>query len=217
VENLRRAPGRQVSLVFLDCADEVLQRRFTETRRRHPLATDRPVLDGIHRERLLLAQVRAHADLTIDTSALSIHDLRRLLNGHFPATDAGLNIFVLSFSYRMGLPREADLVFDARFLINPHWTPALRPLDGTHPDVAALIISDPDYSRFFERLTGFLNPLLPRFRQEGKNYLTIAIGCSGGRHRSVFVAERLSAWLREQGLKTGLFHRDLERKETRPG
>ncbi|MCW2244790.1 UPF0042 nucleotide-binding protein [Azospirillum fermentarium] len=218
LEGLRRRPDLNVTLLFLECSDEVLQRRFTETRRRHPLALDRPVPDGIQRERALLAPLRDTADLSIDTTALSIHDLRRQLSGHFALNaEPGLLVSVLSFSFRLGLPREADLVFDVRFLTNPHWDPALRPLTGQDEAVARRVASDPDFPAFFTNLTGLLQPLLPRYNQEGKSYLTIAVGCTGGRHRSVYVAERLAAWLREVGVKTGLSHRDLERHSPRPG
>jgi len=218
VEALRRRADLNVTLLFLECGDEVLQRRFTETRRRHPLALDRPVPDGIQRERALLAPLRETADLSIDTTSLSIHDLRRQLGGRF-ALDAepGLLVSVMSFSFRQGLPREADLVFDVRFLTNPHWDPALRPLTGQDEAVAHRVASDPDFPAFFANLTGLLQPLLPRYNQEGKSYLTIAVGCTGGRHRSVYVAERLAAWLRDMGVKTGLSHRDLERHSPRPG
>lgn len=203
-----------VRLVFLDCADEVLQRRFTETRRRHPLAIDRPVADGIARERALLARLRDVAGLTIDTTELSIHDLRRLLAAHFGLGDAsGLFVFVTSFSFRRGVPRDADLVFDVRFLDNPHYVEALRPLTGRDPAVAAHVAGDPDFPEFYRRLTDLLQPLLPRYNREGKSYLTIAIGCTGGRHRSVFVAEKLGLWLKEQGLKVALSHRELTDRE----
>jgi RNase adapter protein RapZ len=207
-----------VRLVFLECADEILQRRYTETRRRHPLAVDRPVADGIQRERVLLDRVKASADVSIDTTMLSIHDLRRLLSGHFSlSSEPGLHVFVTSFSFRQGLPREADLVFDVRFLTNPHYDPNLRPFTGLDAQVAAMVAGDPDYPAFYRRLTDLLQPLLPRYNQEGKSYLTIAVGCTGGRHRSVFVAEELAAWLKEQGYKVGLMHRDLERTNPRPG
>jgi len=207
-----------VRLLFLECADEVLQRRYTETRRRHPLADDRPVADGIARERALLAPLRDRADITLDTTALSIHDLKRLAAGHFglEVSDA-LRIFVMSFSFRQGLPREADLVFDVRFLVNPHWDLNLRPFDGTDPAVAAAVAADPDFTPFLRNLTGLLRPLFPRYKQEGKTYLTIAIGCTGGRHRSVFVAEQLARWVREEGLTVGLRHRDLDRGAARLG
>ncbi|MBI1205918.1 MAG: RNase adapter RapZ [Azospirillum sp.] len=209
---LQRRADLTVRLVFLDCSDEVLQRRFTETRRRHPLAADRPVADGIQRERILLALLKDHADTTIDTSDLSIRDLRRLAVGHCRLDgDSGLNVFVTSFSFRLGLPREADLVFDVRFLDNPYYVPSLRPLSGLDAGVVEVVTADRDFAAFFEHLTGLLRSLLPRYNQEGKSYLTIAIGCTGGRHRSVVVAERLAGWLRDEGYKVGSSHRDLER------
>lgn len=214
LDELAAHPELDVRLVFLDCGDEVLQRRFTETRRRHPLATDRPVPDGIQRERALLYPLKQRADVTIDTTQLSIHDLRRILSGHFQRdAQPALQVFVTSFSFRQGLPREADLVFDVRFLTNPHYDPELRPLTGLDPAVAARVEGDPDFPAFFRGLTGLLRPLLPRFAQEGKSYLTIAIGCTGGKHRSVFVAERLAAWIREMGIKVAISHRELERRE----
>lgn len=218
VESLRARPDLDVRLLFLDCGDEVLQRRFTETRRRHPLADDRPVPDGIQRERALLFPLKERADVVLDTTQLSIHDLRRILAGTFSLdSQPALQVFVTSFSFRLGLPREADLVFDVRFLTNPHWDLALRPLTGRDAAVAAKVEADPDFPAFFQNLTGLLRPLLPRYNQEGKSYLTVAVGCTGGRHRSVFVAERLAEWLKELGLKVGLSHRDLERQSPRSG
>lgn len=199
----------EVRLVFLDCADESLRRRFTETRRRHPLALDRPVADGIRQERQLLAALRDRADIVIDTTEFAGGDLRRVLRGHFALNRRpGLAFSVLSFSYRQGLPREADLVFDVRFLKNPHYDPALRALTGRDPEVGRFIEGDPAYAPFFAALTGLLLPLLPCFEREGKSYVTIAIGCTGGRHRSVFVAERLAAWLATQDRMVGVRHRD---------
>jgi RNase adapter protein RapZ len=209
---LRRLEGIDAGLLFLDCGTETLQRRFTETRRRHPLAADRPVADGIERERALLAPVKLQADWTIDTTTLSLHDLRRLASAQFALGDAPrLSVFVTSFSFRQGLPREADLVFDVRFLANPHWDPQLRPMSGLDAPVAEHVAADPDFETFFDRMTGLLQPLLPRYNREGKSYLTIAVGCTGGRHRSVFVAERLGGWLRERDIKVGVNHRDLAR------
>jgi RNase adaptor protein for sRNA GlmZ degradation len=206
----RLGAGARTTLLFLDCDDEVLERRFTETRRPHPLAADRRVADGIAAERHLIAPLRARADLTVDTTNLSGAELRRLLSGHLGLGDGpGMKIFVTSFSYRGGLPREADLVFDARFLANPHYQPALRPLDGRDPRVADYVAGDPAHAAFFESLTGMLAPLLPRYEREGKSYLTIALGCTGGRHRSVAVAERLTAWLAGLGRPVELSHREL--------
>jgi RNase adapter protein RapZ len=199
-----------VRVLFLDCQDEVLRRRYTETRRRHPLAGDRPVMDGIRHERELVSPLRARADVTLDTSDLTLGALQRELRGHF-ALDAapGLMVFVTSFSYRFGLPREADLVFDVRFLANPHYEESLRPLTGRDAAVGRFIEADPGYAGFFFALSRLLGPLLPRFRQEGKAYLTIAIGCTGGKHRSVYVAERLAAWLESQGQRASVAHRDI--------
>jgi UPF0042 nucleotide-binding protein len=218
LERLVERADLSVRLLFLDCTDEVLQRRFTETRRRHPLAGDRPVSDGIRRERDLLQPLVDRADVSIDTTELSIHDLRRLLEIRFELNrQPRLQVSVTSFSFRRGLPREADLVFDVRFLVNPHYVPELRPLNGSDAPVAEMVAADPDFPEFFRRLTGLLEPLLPRYQHEGKSYLTIAVGCTGGRHRSVFVAERLAGWLRSRGIPVTLYHRDLERSSPRPG
>jgi RNase adaptor protein for sRNA GlmZ degradation len=199
-------------LLFLDCDDEALARRYTETRRRHPLAGDRPVMDGIRLERDRVSPLRARADLVIDTSVLKPQDLKRLLIGHFGLGDrANLAIFVTSFSFREGLPREADLVFDVRFLDNPYYDPALRPLTGLDPAVQASIARDPVFEEFFSNLTRLVEPLLPRYDREGKAYLTIAVGCTGGRHRSVYVAERLGAWLNGHGHAATVAHRDVFR------
>jgi UPF0042 nucleotide-binding protein len=218
LDRLREEAKIPLTLVFLESDDDVLNRRFTETRRRHPLAIDRPLLDGIAHERGLVAPLKARADLVIDTTSLPPAELRRVLAGHFGReTKAPLLLFVTSFSYRRGLPREADLVFDVRFLDNPHYVPALKPHSGKDRDVAAFIAADPGFTAFFSGLTSLIRPLLPRFAAEGKSYLTIAIGCTGGRHRSVYVAEKLAAWLREQGQQVDLRHRDLEEGEKELG
>ena len=212
VKRLKALPDRDVKLVFLDCDVEVLARRFTETRRRHPFALDRPLADGIQLERQLVSPLREHADLILDTSQLGLSDLRRILWGAFVLDPrSAVAVTVTSFSYRQGLPREADLVFDVRFLDNPHYDPELRPLDGRDPRVAQHVAADPDFQPFFDALTRMLEPLLPRFYAEGKSYLTIAVGCTGGRHRSVFVAERLALWLKDKGQRVSLFHRDVDR------
>jgi UPF0042 nucleotide-binding protein len=203
--------GRELKVLFIDCDDEPLQRRYTESRRPHPLAGDRPVADGIRLERRVVSALRDRADLVIDTSNLSAADLKRLLTGHFALTTGGLRVFVTSFAYRHGIPRDADLIFDVRFLDNPHYFPELRQLTGHHPEVAAHIERDPDLAPFLAGLWRLLEPLLPRYEQEGKTYLTIAIGCTGGRHRSVYVAERLAAQLGAAGRRVELAHRDLVR------
>jgi len=203
-------------LVFIDCDDETLIHRFTETRRRHPLAMDRPLAEGILAERRLLAPIKARADLLFDTSRLSIGNFRRLLSGHLGlASDGGsaMTIFVTSFSYRHGLPREADLVIDVRFLKNPHYRAELRDLTGRDPSVAAYIREDEAFDTFFAGFTDWLAPLLPRYQAEGKSYLTIAIGCTGGKHRSVFTAEALARWLGEAGQSNVVVaHRDVDRQ-----
>lgn len=202
----------EVRLIFLDCDDEVLQQRFTETRRRHPLAADRPLMDGIRVERSRLARLRGRADAVIDTTEKTLGELRATLEDSVGLDDApGLAVFVTSFAYGRGLPREADLVFDARFLKNPHYEPDLRALTGEDEAVGAYIRTDPDFDSFFKALTTMLEPLLPRFETEGKSYLTIAIGCTGGRHRSVYVAERLTEWLNGRGQRVNLRHRDARR------
>ena len=214
LEELGDDPALATRLVFVDCDDETLVRRFTETRRRHPLAQERPVLDGIQAERQLLAPLKARADLRFDTSLLAPAEFRRLLAGHLSlAGESGLGMmtFVTSFSFRQGLPREADLVLDVRFLRNPHYVPELKPLDGRDRAVRDYVEQDPDYAGFFERLAALLGPLLPRYEAEGKSYLTIAFGCTGGRHRSVALAERLAQWLMGQGRAVVVAHRDLER------
>ena len=199
-------------VLFLDCDDDRLERRYTETRRRHPLAAERPVADGIRLERQRLAPLRDRADIVIDTSALTPADLKRLLHGHFALDTApGITVFVTSFSYRHGLPRDADLVLDVRFLRNPHYVSTLRPLSGRDEPVGAFIAADPDFAPLFNQFCTWLAQLLPRYEREGKSYLTIAIGCTGGRHRSVYVAERLAAWFSSQGRPVGLAHRDIDR------
>jgi UPF0042 nucleotide-binding protein len=211
IHDLRKRPDIAARLLFLDCDSEALQRRYTESRRPHPLAPDRPVKDGIGEERKQIGWIRDSADVVIDTSALSPHQFKQLLGGHFAlGRSVGTRLSVMSFSYRRGLPREADLVFDVRFLRNPHYEPALKPLTGRNPAVAAFVASDPGYRPFVDSLKGLIGPLLPRFDAEGKSYLTIAIGCTGGRHRSVAVAEELAGWLRTEGRSVTLSHRDTE-------
>jgi len=198
-------------ILFVDCDDDVLLRRYEETRHRHPMAMDRPVADGIQRERKLVSPLRQRADLVIDTTAIGPGELKTILQAQF-AEDAKneLTVFVTSFSYRKGLPREADLVFDTRFLRNPHYESKLRELSGRDETVGAYLKADDAYEPFFGNLTQMLKPLMPRFKAEGKSYLTIAIGCTGGRHRSVFVAEQLAKWFDKAGLQAQLNHRDLE-------
>ena len=212
LDSLLAESGIEVKVLFMDCDDDELGRRYAETRHRHPLAVDRPVSDGIAHERRLVNPLRARSDVVLDTTGLGPGDLKRILHGHFGLeTRADLALFVMSFGFRNGLPREADLVFDVRFLANPHYDPDLRPLSGLDKSVADFIADDEEFPRFFVNLSALLLPLLPRYAAEGKSYLTIAVGCTGGRHRSVFVAERVAAWLRDNGRNVHLHHRDLER------
>lgn len=210
LDRLAREAGYDVSTVFLDCDDEVLLRRYAETRRRHPLDSEKAVPDMIQLERRLLARLRARADVVIDTTGKSPWDLKETLGEYFaPEAGHGLSLFVTSFAFRQGVPRESDLVFDVRFLKNPHYDPNLRPLTGEDQPVQKAIAGDPDFQAFFDSLTGMLEILLPRYEQEGKSYLTIAIGCTGGRHRSVFVARRLNEWLLARDWRVRLHHRDI--------
>ncbi len=212
IQALRTDPRFEIVLVFLDCSDDVLIRRFTETRRRHPLAPDRNPADGIARERTLMFEVKETADLVLDTSNRSMAELKRLMTERFALDrQPGLAITVMSFSYRIGVPREADLVFDVRFLSNPHYVDALQPLDGEAPEVATFIERDPALGGFMQALGALVTPLLPSYEREGKSYLTIAVGCTGGKHRSVYVAEKLADALGASGRPIALIHRDLTR------
>lgn len=208
--------GVRIRILFLDCDDDVLLRRYTETRRRHPLAEDRPVPDGIRLERRMLARLQGRAETVIDTSETTLWDLKQQVTARFGLGDkTDLSINVTSFSYRRGLPREADLVFDVRFLANPHYDDALRPLSGEDAAVGAFVAADPDFGGFLDHLKSILDVLLPRYEKEGKSYLTIAIGCTGGRHRSVYVARRLVELLENGGRKVTLHHRDLSDSDGR--
>jgi len=207
-----------VTLVYATADDAVLQRRYTETRRRHPLAPGGSlgsrVSDGIAREKALLEPLRDAADLVIDTSEMPVATLRKMIEQRFTLeTGPALTVQVMSFAFPRGLPREADLVFDVRFLRNPYYDPLLRPRTGRDPAVAAYIEADEGFAEFWGHLTGFLDPLLPRYVSEGKKYLTVAIGCTGGQHRSVLVAERLAAHLRGAGWRVDPTHRELPANE----
>ncbi len=199
-------------LVFLSADEHILLKRFTETRRRHPLAADRPASAGIKKEQSWLHELKAQADIVIDTSMLSIHELRRVIEERFGDDDkAALTVTLMSFGYKHGTPREADIVMDVRFLRNPHWVPELKPLTGLDTAIGRYVEEDEAYAPFIKQLKALLAPLLPRYAQEGKSYLTVAIGCTGGRHRSVFTTESLKPWLAEQGFATHIHHRDMDR------
>lgn len=199
-------------LLFLSADEAVLQKRFTETRRRHPMALDRPASAGIKMEQEWLYSLKERADEVIDTSQLSVSDLRRVLEQRFGLGNKGvLTVTLLSFGYKYGTPRDADIVMDVRFLCNPYWVPELKPLTGLDSAVGSYVDRDEALAPFLERFTSLLQPLLPRYAHEGKSYLTVAIGCTGGRHRSVYVVERLRPWLEEQGVRCHIAHRDVER------
>lgn len=207
---LRATNDYEVDILFVDCAGDELERRYDETRRRHPLALDRPARDGILAERELLAPLRGAAGHLIDTSAISRHDLQAEVRRRFaPASGDGTVISVLSFGFSRGLPRNADLVFDMRFLRNPHWDRELKPLTGLDEPVGAYVAEDPAYESAVAQIEGLLLTLLPRYIAEGKPYVAIAFGCTGGRHRSVHVAERVAGRLREAGFSLTVTHRDL--------
>jgi len=218
---LRLRPDIAVTLVYVTAEDAVLLRRFSETRRRHPLAPGGSlgsrVADGIAREQALMAPLRDAADMVVDTSDLPLPSLRQLIERRFRREGPpGLLIHVQSFAFPRGLPREADLVFDVRFLRNPHYVPALKPQTGRDAAVAAYVEADPDFQGFWSRLVGFVDPLLPRYVAEGKKYLTVALGCTGGRHRSVLVAERLADHLRSLGWRADVTHRELDEAARNP-
>jgi UPF0042 nucleotide-binding protein len=197
------------TLLFLDADTEVLHRRFSETRRRHPLAKDRPIADGIKHEKQLIDGLKKHADYVLDTSSFSQSDLRNWIRGHFSSDKDHLLITLTSFSYKNGIPREADLVFDARFLKNPHYIEALREKNGKNKEVAAYIEKDDNFEPFIKSLQKLIFPLLPVYKAEGKSYLTIAFGCTGGKHRSVFITEKFGKILEGKGYKPLVRHRDI--------
>jgi len=198
-------------ILFLNASNGSLQKRYSETRRKHPRAQDRPVLDGIIHERELLEPLNEHADQRINTSDLTLHDLKRTIQGSF-APQSGkspLSVTVMSFGFKNGVPREADIVMDVRFLQNPHWVEELQPLTGLDKKVQDHIESDPECAAFIKNFKNLLEPLIPRYAHEGKNYLTIAFGCTGGRHRSVHIAEKIGAWLADTDITVHMKHRDL--------
>jgi len=210
IKKLREEHGHDIGTLFLDCSGGELERRYSETRRRHPLALDRPASDGIARERELLAPLRRWANRLIDTTNLTANELAHQVRSTFSGDRLGEpTLAVTSFGYARGLPRNADLVFDMRFLRNPHWVPELRPGTGLDSDVSAYVATDPAYDEAMTQIESLLLFLLPRYRAEGKSYVTIAFGCTGGRHRSVHVAERVAARLRQEGFSPTVTHRDL--------
>ncbi|HUO26624.1 MAG TPA: RNase adapter RapZ [Candidatus Aquilonibacter sp.] len=198
-------------VVFLEASDAVLLRRYSETRRPHPLGTDEPVKAALSSERQHLKPIRAVADFVIDTSKFNVHELRALITDRFrkQASDKSILVSCVSFGFRHGLPEDADLVFDVRFLPNPHFVPEFRPLTGRNPRVAKYIRSFPQTREFVQRISDLLVYLLPHYIREGKSYLTISFGCTGGQHRSVMIAEDVGKHLHQAGYRVKVVHRDI--------
>jgi UPF0042 nucleotide-binding protein len=209
IKTLAKSHDYPIETLYLDCAGAELVRRYSETRRRHPLATDRPATDGIAAERELMAPLRRWADHVIDTTDSDSNALRQQIRARFGAGQDAPTLSVLSFGFARGMPRNADLVFDMRFLRNPHWQQDLRPLTGLDSGVRDYIAGDEAYDAALGKIEDLLLTLLPRYRAEGKSYVTVAFGCTGGRHRSVHVADRVATRLREAGFSPTVEHRDL--------
>ncbi len=211
-DEARRA-GNQVEVLFLDSSDDSLIRRFSETRRRHPLAPDGSVAEGIRLERTALKDLREIADQVIDTSVLNVHDLKRLVQARFsPEPSNHPSISVVSFGYRYGVPPQADLVFDVRFLPNPYFVPELKGLTGREEKVAKYVLDRPESQVFLEKIVDLCGFLFPRYQKEGKAYLTVALGCTGGKHRSVAIAHELADRLRTTLARVQLWDRDVEKE-----
>jgi UPF0042 nucleotide-binding protein len=208
-----RDKGADVEVLFLDASDESLVRRYSETRRRHPLAGEGGVQDGIAAERRALADLKSIADEVIDTTTLNVHELKRFVTRRVAESGgARLGVTIVSFGFRYGIPSNADLMLDVRFLPNPFFVPDLKPLPGTDARVSGFVLGQPDARAFLDRVGELLGFLLPRYRTEGKSYLTIAIGCTGGKHRSVALAEALGERLERGGQPVRLLHRDVEKE-----
>ncbi len=213
IAEITASTGIAATLVYVDCDAATLVRRYSETRRRHPLSPNETALVGIERELELLAPLRDRAEVLIDTTALTPHDLRDEMTRMFgrDGETGRLAVSLQSFSYRRGVPRGADMVIDVRFLRNPHWDASLRDCDGRDPAVAAHVRADPAFAEFYARLLELLRFLLPAYRAEGKSYFSLGLGCTGGRHRSVMLVETLAKTLAEDGWQVSIRHRDLER------
>ncbi len=211
---IRMRPNLTVELLYLDCSTEVLLRRFSETRRRHPLAASDSPAEGIQREKELLAAVRARADVLIDTTELNVHQLRVEVEQYFAVGGTHhLSISVQSFSYKRGLPRSADMVFDCRFLRNPYWQPELRPQNGTDAAVAAYVAEDPLFAAYTKQVLDLSLLILPACKKEGKSHISLAFGCTGGQHRSVCLAEQHALRLADRGWQVSIRHRELDQKQ----
>ncbi len=213
-DGLRRTPGRRGRLLFFEADDEALMRRFSETRRPHPLASGGGLEDGIRREREMLQPLRDRADLIIDSSLFNVHELRRYIRDHFAPRGGAqpMGISIVSFGYKRGVPPESDLLFDTRFLPNPFFVDTLRGRSGLDREVIDYLEAMPEYREFRARIVDMLAFLIPQYLREGKSYLTVAIGCTGGRHRSVAMAEAVSQALRARGYEVKASHRDLEKE-----
>jgi UPF0042 nucleotide-binding protein len=209
-----RQQGADVEVLFLDASDESLVRRYSETRRRHPLAGETgTVPDGIAAERRALAALKSIADEVVDSTTLNVHELKRLVNRRFSGGEGSrLGVTVVSFGFRFGIPTHADIVLDVRFLPNPYFIAELKPFPGTDPRVSSFVLGQPDAKAFLDRLVDLAGFLLPRYRAEGKSYLTLAIGCTGGKHRSVALAQALAERLEGGGQPVRLWHRDVEKE-----
>jgi UPF0042 nucleotide-binding protein len=205
--------GAHTRVLFLDAADDVLVRRYEASRRRHPLSDSDRVSDGIAQERVLLESLKGEADLIVDTSGLNVHELRDRLRELFAehVADGALQVNVVSFGYKHGLPLDVDLVFDCRFLPNPHWVEELRPQTGLDDPVRDYVLEQPDTRLFLTELDALLTLTMPGYEEEGKAYLSIGVGCTGGRHRSVVISEQLAERLRGHGYHVSVHHRDVER------
>jgi len=205
------ADGIRLHLVFIDCSNEVLIKRYSETRRRHPLAgKGMSLADTIGKERRLLRPLRAIAERVIDSSELNVHQLRRIVATGYAQATRGLTLMFQSFAFKHGLPQDADFIFDARCLPNPHWQPALRPLSGKDAPVRAWLEAEPLVGEYFADTARWLDAWLPRFEADDRSYVTVSIGCTGGRHRSVYLVERLAAYYRERREGVLSFHRELD-------
>ncbi|MBM3603728.1 MAG: RNase adapter RapZ [Alphaproteobacteria bacterium] len=213
IDRLTRHPDYSPEVLFLDCSADALVRRYNETRRRHPLTPDQEPMAGVLAEIDLLAPIRARAEILIDTTELSPHDLKAELTRVFDIRpDHRLSVSLHSFSYKRGVPRGLDLMFDCRFLTNPHWEPALRPLDGRNDEVQTYVTADPRFAEFFRRTRDLVEFLLPAHMDEGKSHLAIGFGCTGGQHRSVTLVEMMAVALADAGWPVSIRHRELERR-----
>jgi UPF0042 nucleotide-binding protein len=211
IKILREHESWDIETLYLDCSGAELERRYAETRRRHPLAEDRPAADGIARERELTEPLRRWSTQVIDTTAMSVNELQQEIRARYGNDLHERTVLtILSFGFSRGVPRNADLMFDMRFLRNPHWEDALRPLTGLAPQVGAYIAEDPAYEDSVSQIEHLLATLLPRYQEQGKSYVTVAFGCTGGRHRSVHVAERVGRYLRQAGFSPTVLHRNME-------